>query len=463
MNIMKIKNSPYFYAVVDVPKDVRKIIGMTSFRKSLKTTDKRQALALAHPLVSRWKAEIVEARRPAPKRVNDKLQTIELELNKIKKELKNPELPNAEYVALETQAEILADHWLELSLSAKGVHHPEKLSNTEEASLVKSYKVVTGQTPLFIEHLEQHIKELRVDKKSVDAKKRQISDYAEVQPLLEDATRAKVRTYTRYLANSRNLSNKTIRKYLSNLSVYWEFLRDEVQLVAPNISNPFKGQSLPKEHKKVAASRNRKPFSIEDILRLEKVYREACSKSTQSNSEDYEIFLIAIYTGARREEIGDLKISNINLINMTIQIADAKTEAGNRTIPIHPNLEFIFRKKLQASNDDTNYLFQTLTGNQYGKRTDAFGKRFGRIKNSMGYDNQYVFHSIRKTVTTLLEQAGVPEGITADILGHEKQTMTYGVYSGGSSLTQKFDAIKLLNYGLPKLPHNFKNKIRESI
>ena len=42
---------------------------------------------------------------------------------------------------------------------------------------------------------------------------------------------------------------------------------------------------------------------------------------------------------------------------------------------------------------------------------------------------------------TVFEQAGVPEGITADIVGHEKQTMTYGLYSGGTSVEQRKEAI----------------------
>ena len=58
------------------------------------------------------------------------------------------------------------------------------------------------------------------------------------------------------------------------------------------------------------------------------------------------------------------------------------------------------------------------------------------------------FHSTRKTVSTQLERAGVSEGISADILGHEKQTMTYGLYSGGSSLEQKAAAVGLIDYGL---------------
>ena len=47
---------------------------------------------------------------------------------------------------------------------------------------------------------------------------------------------------------------------------------------------------------------------------------------------------------------------------------------------------------------------------------------------------------------TKLEQAGIPESITADIVGHEKKTMTYGLYSGGSSMAQKIEAIEKINY-----------------
>jgi integrase len=64
----------------------------------------------------------------------------------------------------------------------------------------------------------------------------------------------------------------------------------------------------------------------------------------------------------------------------------------------------------------------------------------------MGDGDRKVFHSIRKTVSTLFAHAEVLAGVAADILGHEKQAMTYGLYLGGSSLKQKRDAINELNY-----------------
>ena len=60
------------------------------------------------------------------------------------------------------------------------------------------------------------------------------------------------------------------------------------------------------------------------------------------------------------------------------------------------------------------------------------GKRVSRVKSKLGFYDRHDFYSIRKTVSTQLERLNVSEGISADILGHEKKTMTYGLYSGGS-------------------------------
>ena len=46
----------------------------------------------------------------------------------------------------------------------------------------------------------------------------------------------------------------------------------------------------------------------------------------------------------------------------------------------------------------------------------------------------------------MFENAGVPENVVADIVGHEKTTMTYGLYSGGLSLTVKQEALAKLAY-----------------
>ena len=101
-------------------------------------------------------------------------------------------------------------------------------------------------------------------------------------------------------------------------------------------------------------------------------------------------------------------------------------------------------KMIEGSTD--GYLVRSNAAGQYGVRSDPYSKRFGRMKEAMGFSAGHVFHSIRKTVATLLEHAEVKEGIAADILGHEKKTMTFGLYSDESSMAQKLEAISRVGY-----------------
>ena len=81
----------------------------------------------------------------------------------------------------------------------------------------------------------------------------------------------------------------------------------------------------------------------------------------------------------------------------------------------------------------------TVTGHM--ERSSAISKRFGRLKTRLGYGQNQVFHSFRHTAMTMFEQAGVPENIAMDIVGHEKPNLTFGHYSGGTSMEQKYDAV----------------------
>ena len=92
------------------------------------------------------------------------------------------------------------------------------------------------------------------------------------------------------------------------------------------------------------------------------------------------------------------------------------------------------------------HVLSGLSANRNGERGDAIGKKFTRLKTELGFDNRHVFHSIRKTVVTILENEGVLENVVADLIGHAKNTITFGLYSGGVSLTVKGEALDKLAY-----------------
>ena len=146
-----------------------------------------------------------------------------------------------------------------------------------------------------------------------------------------------------------------------------------------------------------------------------------------------DLITLALFTGARLEELATLKVSGLDWSRRSLAVS-SKTEAGARDIPIHSALAPLLGALVEAVEGPDGYLLPSTARNKLGERGMAFGKRFGRLKTAEGYGSTLVFHSIRKTVATALQDCRCPEPTAADILGHEMQTMSYGVYSTGSSL-----------------------------
>ena len=96
-----------------------------------------------------------------------------------------------------------------------------------------------------------------------------------------------------------------------------------------------------------------------------------------------DLILIGMHTGARIEEICSLLCKDINLEEESITIEDGKTDAGNRVIPIHPYIKDLVKALIESSTDD--YLLSKLTKNKYGDRSNAIGKRFGRLKTKQNF------------------------------------------------------------------------------
>ena len=157
-----------------------------------------------------------------------------------------------------------------------------------------------------------------------------------------------------------------------------------------------------------------------------------------------------MYTGARISELADLTTDSVIKIEgiSCLKITDAKTEAGNRLVPIHPVIAVLVQS-LQNNSEDSYLITGVKSKGGKDRRADVLGKRFGRlVRNDCQLPSTKVFHCFRNTVATKLEAAGVPENIAADIVGHDKPTMTYGLYSGGSSVSQRLEAITKVFYSL---------------
>ena len=244
------------------------------------------------------------------------------------------------------------------------------------------------------------------------------------------------------MARKGSLSASSVTRIIGSCRNFFKYLKHigEVREDAPE---PF---TVPNEYK-IGKKRNSKavnkteswlPFETADVI---SIHHTAMEKGDLLLAQ---LIYIGAYTGGRIEELCSLKKSDVNIDVSSVTITDSKTDAGVRVIPIHKKLLPTI-KTLMAS-DDSTYLIPHLTKNKFGDRSNAIGKRFGRLKTSLGFSDRYVFHSIRKTFTTMLENAGILENVTADIVGHEKPRMTYGLYSGGTNLEVKRKAIQKISF-----------------
>jgi integrase len=204
---------------------------------------------------------------------------------------------------------------------------------------------------------------------------------------------------------------------------------------------PFNGLVIPKaknanDDGRVGEKR-RLPFTAEQVVAL---WQAALR---QGDTEVADAIRLAAFTGARIESLYQIRHQEMGIEPETkidyLHFAD-KTDAGNRLVPIHPAiLPFLLERK--AAVQPGGFLLPSQADNQYSIRSDPCGKRFGRLKTALKFDRKYSFHSLRKTVVTLLEAVSIEETISAQILGHKINTMTYGVYGGKVSLTRKLEAI----------------------
>jgi integrase len=127
-------------------------------------------------------------------------------------------------------------------------------------------------------------------------------------------------------------------------------------------------------------------------------------------------------------------------------LGEGKTEAAERSVPIHPSIVPIIERRLKTTND--RYLIANLVrGGRDKRRGHHVSKAFGRFRKYAGVTEKgQVFHALRNTFIACVEGHGVPESTAKLLVGHAKASMTYGHYSNGERVNLR-EAMSRLDYG----------------
>jgi integrase len=405
-----------WYATLKVPEKLQARIGKKKFLQSLGTPDKRRAEALAGSVVAMWKAQLRKAAGEP-----DAVMEEALRLRQIIEEAHRDGNTDG---AFEVESRVVE--------KARGLER----HGADDAAARFADVAFGRKTPssLHIEDWKGSISHLA--QKTQDQMGKDVQRLVDQFGALEDITPQAARKWVGEL-QKQGSSPSSLERMISFWRSYWRYLGSPGVDAVPANSFPFNLDYIQKIKK--VPEEERAPFPAVEVPKLWKAAEAAEDRVLA------DLITLGAYTGARIEELCSLKVNDVN--GISFKVADAKTTAGVREVPIHSALKTLM-KRLKAESRD-GYLLSGLTFNKYGDRSNAIGKRFGRLKTAHGFSASHVFHSLRKTLITLLEDAGVSENLAADIVGHEKPRITYGLYSGGASLATKAAALELVKYPAP--------------
>jgi integrase len=221
---------------------------------------------------------------------------------------------------------------------------------------------------------------------------------------------------------------KTMNKNLNRMSSLFDWAKKQGYVS----DNYFSDLTLTDKRQ---AHEKKDIFSKED---LELIFsNQIFAKKVFNHSYYYWLPLLALYTGARINEICQLHLDDIRQeddvwvfdINDNLE-KKLKNPSSKRLIPIHSKL-FDFGllkyiKRLQTKGEAM--LFPELIKRRDGYATDA-SRWFGRFRIKIGVTaKEKTFHSFRHTVADSLKQLGNDDKQVAAILGHSGSSITFDLY-----------------------------------
>lgn len=161
------------------------------------------------------------------------------------------------------------------------------------------------------------------------------------------------------------------------------------------------------------------------------------------------IYLIQMFCGLRIGEVLALKTSDIDLINKKIKISKTlttladgtitmsdspKTEAGNREVPIVPQIlpyiieQIEISKSFEKNEDSLLFLPLKATKNKYVDRENVNNTLKTILKRNFGIEG-ITTHSLRHTYGTRCIEAGMQPTVVQRNMGHTDVSVTLNIYA----------------------------------
>jgi len=211
--------------------------------------------------------------------------------------------------------------------------------------------------------------------------------------------------------------------------------------------------------------KSRMPFTADELERIfsSPVFSSGDRPKGGAGEAAYWLPLIALMTGMRLEEIGqltadDMKISEgiwyFDLVHAPEQGKHLKNDSSSRQVPVHPKLiELGLLDLVSQAKNNNKRLFPLLTSAGSRQLTASWSQWFGRyLRQVVGIqDKRKCFHSFRHCFKDICSQAGVRKEHHDRLTGHRSSDVGDAYGDGRFPLKPLYEAIKK-----PELENLFK-------
>ena len=144
-----------------------------------------------------------------------------------------------------------------------------------------------------------------------------------------------------------------------------------------------------------------------------------------------DVIIFQCYSGWRPQELGLLKLENVDLETGVI-VGGMKSDAGrNRVVPIHPKVRHIVEQKYKEAVElGSEYLLNCTDSKNNLKLTyDKYQKRYIKVIAELKLNDQHRAHDPRNHFTTMAKKYKLDEYAIKYIVGHAIQDITERVYT----------------------------------
>jgi integrase len=229
-------------------------------------------------------------------------------------------------------------------------------------------------------------------------------------------TPAKVKDYKKSMLDS-NKAATTINDHLVILTGFFDYC---IGNHVAKMQNPVRGLLIPRAQNKAES------YEVFTLPEIGRIFSAGPYLKRMGKLPDfYWGPLIALFSGARAEEIASLEVDHIRLEKgvWIIDITKGKNENAVRRVPIHDKLIELGLLEYSQIIRATGYrqLFPHLIDGKNGYKKNMcrmFGDHLDAPDINIVHELK-VFHSFRHTVVTALTDKGVNEGQKRAIVGHD--------------------------------------------